>query len=934
MAQSIPDFVVNQFDKDWYLQTYPDIAAAGVDPEKHFLNFGWNEGRWPNGFGVVELDIEIWSADSPSETEEKLDCVVRKGESLASGLAAWFLCRWLASWGRWEEALEYVSTMLSDEKALCCIRHQGPYLLAFNAFLHLQKYKNAETLLDSKNWDSTNDKLLARSMLESGAPKMDFINELFTKHDLANVSIKDGEILNSIQCGINTTRVPSKFTRPLVSIIIPCFNAEATLPIALKSICAQTYEKLEIIIVNDASTDSSSQVIKEFMKKDSRIKYIEQPENGGAYAARNSGLSKAKGSLITTHDADDWSHPEKIARQVEALLDDKKAVACLSHWVRCDVNLNFERWRMEEGWIYRNISSLMFRRKVHRKLGYWDNVSVNADTEFFCRVVEVFGLSKVKDVLPGVPLAFGRVDAGSLTQNSVTHLRTQFRGIRKDYMESATRWHENSRRLFMPRFGKRKFTVPPHICRGEQKLRENNLLEYLSDKNLFDRNWYEDSNQDVKASRMDPLLHFTKFGVYEGREPHPKFSVSAFALTENKNYFESVCLWASDETKQIGNIVVDGDVLANSTKRVLMVGHLAGAELFGAERSFLDCAEMLCNQGAAIEVVLPEAKCPGYIDEMKRYVRKIHFIPLAWWHAKRNECETTTSLLESVIDQFLPHRVYINTLTLWEPYIAARNKRVTTITHVRELPEFDSDLCERLGAKSSQIRESIIQLSDRFIANSQASFDFINVPHKTQKVYNMVRVSEFLTRTKNIEKGITTVMISSNTKKKGIEDFFSIAKLCKERNLNISFKLYGPYTEDLKDCLALDVFTNVSFEGYTKDIIATLYEADVVLNLSHFQESFGRTVVEGMAAGCVVVAYNWGAIPEILTQNLGILVDKGDVLGVVDELQKLIKDPNKFQVFSSSAKADAQSRFDISIIEKQLTTAVFSDEESFIERSR
>ena len=53
MAQSIPDFVVNQFDKDWYLQTYPDIAAAGVDPEKHFLNFGWNEGRWPNGFGVV-----------------------------------------------------------------------------------------------------------------------------------------------------------------------------------------------------------------------------------------------------------------------------------------------------------------------------------------------------------------------------------------------------------------------------------------------------------------------------------------------------------------------------------------------------------------------------------------------------------------------------------------------------------------------------------------------------------------------------------------------------------------------------------------------------------------------------------------------------------------------------------------------------------------
>lgn len=927
MAQSIPNFVVSQFNADWYLQAYPDIAAAGVDPQKHFLDFGWHEGRWPNGFGVVELDFEIWSSDFPNKPKEKLSKIVHREVSPASGLAAWFLCRWLASWGKWEEAHKYVPQMLSDADSLFYIRHQGPYLLAFNVFLHLKQYEKAKALLNAKSWPDTNDKLLARSMLVSGKPKIEHINKVFKKYDLESISTQDGCSLNSLRCGNNVAAIKSKFSLPLVSVIIPCFNAQTTLPVALKSICAQTYEKLEIIVVNDASTDSSGNVVKEFMKKDCRIKYIALSENSGAYAARNTGLSKAKGSLITTHDADDWSHPEKIALQVQALLDNKKAVACISHWVRCDEKLNFERWRMEDGWIYRNISSLMFRKKVHRKLGYWDNVSVNADTELLNRIVRVFGPSKILDVLPRVPLAFGRVDTGSLTQSSTTHLRTQFRGLRKEYIESADKWHNDTKRLFLPMSGKRMFVVPPHICRGERSLREQNLKEYLSNKKLFDKGWYQDKNQDVKASGIDPLLHFTKFGVYEGRDPHPSFSLSAFSFVEKKNYFESVSLWSSDEKKQTGTIAINGNVSISSKKKVLMVGHLAGAELFGAERSFLDCVEMLFNQGAAIEVILPEAKCPDYINEIQKYVKKIHFIPLAWWHAKRARCETTISLLESVIDEFLPQCVYVNTLTLWEPYVAAKNKNIETITHVRELPEFDTDLCERLGAGPAQIRESIIQLSDRFIANSQVSYDYIDLPNKTLKVHNMVRVSEFIEKPKKTEKGITAVMLSSNTRKKGIEDFFHIAELCFERGIDIKFKLYGPNTEDLKACLERKHTTNISYEGYTSNAISTLQQADIVLNLSHFQESFGRTIIEGMAAGCVVVAYNWGAIPEILTQDTGVLVEKGDVHAVAKQLQNLTKMPSKLQSLGASAKLEAIARFDISVIEKQLSEALFSNEE-------
>jgi glycosyltransferase involved in cell wall biosynthesis len=173
-------------------------------------------------------------------------------------------------------------------------------------------------------------------------------------------------------------------------------------------------------------------------------------------------------------------------------------------------------------------------------------------------------------------------------------------------------------------------------------------------------------------------------------------------------------------------------------------------------------------------------------------------------------------------------------------------------------------------------------------------------------------------------------MLSSNTKKKGIEDFFSIARLCAERNIDIKFKLYGPNTADLTACLEKEHATNISYEGYTHNTVSTLQEADVILNLSHFQESFGRTVIEGMAASCVVVAYNWGAIPEILTQNTGVLVEKGDVHAVAERLQELANEPRKFQALAACAKIDALSRFDISVIEKQLSEAIFLDEESCV----
>ena len=93
-------------------------------------------------------------------------------------------------------------------------------------------------------------------------------------------------------------------SNPLISVIIPVYNVEKYVAECLESVCAQTYRKLEIIIVNDGSTDGSREICSGFIEKDSRIRIIDQ-ENGGLSAARNTGLEAASGNYILFIDSDD-----------------------------------------------------------------------------------------------------------------------------------------------------------------------------------------------------------------------------------------------------------------------------------------------------------------------------------------------------------------------------------------------------------------------------------------------------------------------------------------------------------------------------------------------------------------------------------------------------------------------------------------------------
>ncbi|MNK19011.1 putative glycosyltransferase EpsH [compost metagenome] len=106
---------------------------------------------------------------------------------------------------------------------------------------------------------------------------------------------------------------------PLISLIIPCYNAESTVSKCLASVKNQTYKDLEIIVINDGSTDDTLEIIKRFQKDDLRIILIDQ-NNTGVSKARNLGIQKAGGEYICFVDSDDWVEKDYCGSLYNALI--------------------------------------------------------------------------------------------------------------------------------------------------------------------------------------------------------------------------------------------------------------------------------------------------------------------------------------------------------------------------------------------------------------------------------------------------------------------------------------------------------------------------------------------------------------------------------------------------------------------------------------
>lgn len=112
----------------------------------------------------------------------------------------------------------------------------------------------------------------------------------------------------------------------LISVVIPVYNSEKYLEDCIKSVISQSYRNLEIILVNDGSTDSSGSICQDYMKKDNRIRYIEK-KNEGLSVARRTGIKSIKGDFFSTFDADDILEKDYVKFLHQSLIENASDIA-------------------------------------------------------------------------------------------------------------------------------------------------------------------------------------------------------------------------------------------------------------------------------------------------------------------------------------------------------------------------------------------------------------------------------------------------------------------------------------------------------------------------------------------------------------------------------------------------------------------------------
>ncbi len=124
--------------------------------------------------------------------------------------------------------------------------------------------------------------------------------------------------------------------KPVVSVIMPCYNAEAYLPESIESVISQTFHNWELLVIDDCSTDNSAEIVRTYASKDERIRMLrtEKP-SGSATVPRNIGIQKAQGRYIAFLDADDQWFPEKLEQQLP-LFEAPEVAVVFSNYEKMD----------------------------------------------------------------------------------------------------------------------------------------------------------------------------------------------------------------------------------------------------------------------------------------------------------------------------------------------------------------------------------------------------------------------------------------------------------------------------------------------------------------------------------------------------------------------------------------------------------------------
>jgi glycosyltransferase involved in cell wall biosynthesis len=345
--------------------------------------------------------------------------------------------------------------------------------------------------------------------------------------------------------------------------------------------------------------------------------------------------------------------------------------------------------------------------------------------------------------------------------------------------------------------------------------------------------------------------------------------------------------------------------------RVLIVGHLLSSMLFGSEQSLLDIIHAIDPERFDLFVVFPEEN-DSVFRQLQSFVQGIAVLDYRWWRVGRPAPEQSVGAFATLLREQAIDLVHVNTIMIRDPLIAARRLRIPSIVHVRELVSLDDELAGRLGGTPSAIVKSVCEITTHILANSATTLSEFDSGDRGTFLYNSID-GESLDLSNLVDAhSIKVGMVSSNIRKKGVLEFLELACLAEKSLPTLQFYLIGPVTPLIEEWKAGIERLPVNFHlrDYVSPPAAAYHDLNIVLNLSRFAESFGRTVAEAMTARRPVVAYGYGALPELIDDGeTGFLVPYLDLPAVLDRLRFFAESPAAIAEFGERARQRNLQRF-------------------------
>lgn len=467
----------------------------------------------------------------------------------AGASAAWYLARWQVQNGDYAKALGNIMLATAANPKLCT--HFHVQILTVECLLQLDRPGDARKWLRwASKWRpfqfNTDLNLTAANIsyaiaakagtpMAADAERLALLNRAFTKVGFSRIEKIDESAPLSLG-NITVTQPRPVDASAKLSVLVPAYNCARTLPLALTSILNQTWHNLEVVVVDDCSPDETWRTIQEFAQRDSRIVPVRHETNGGAYAARNTALAHATGEFVTVHDADDWSHPEKFAAQMQHAMANPGGISTTTG-VRVSYDLRFRTSTGAAAMLMQNLSSLMVRRDMLVDLGGWDRTRVAADSELYERIRAKYGL-KTNVLFQGTPLTLILLEQTSLTQVSTTGLATLYYGARRQYKEAYRFWHASERARPKPDFriaDGRRFPAPRIVLGRKEPITDidvliiddfaNTIPSFERDKALWDAL--------AAAGRRIGIVHWPTFKTATANVALPIRDAIASGLVEN-----------------------------------------------------------------------------------------------------------------------------------------------------------------------------------------------------------------------------------------------------------------------------------------------------------------------------------------------------------------------------------------------------------------